>query len=270
MRFDTKAKHHIIGIGDLDTDIYRVVEVFRLFEIFEEQILAFTAPKMWEDPYENFLEYSYGFNDKNPEIRLSYTGYSKFIFGQCWTLNEETDAIWRIYSPNRDRVKVKTTIRKMQQVLEGVTDQWFRSYIGRVKYRSELNIKKAISDLISDSDRTFIMQDKLIRKFYLVKRKAFQYENEVRVIVNLPEPSQQYVNAEYQDPDNLDICRIPLSDPIHLFDEIVFDPRMPNSLVSAYTSYLKNELEFNNEIYKSKLYSKPDIRAKVKNGILSP
>jgi hypothetical protein len=270
MRFDTRAKHYIIGIDDLDTEIYRVVEVFRLFEIFESGIITFTAPKMWEDPYENFLEYSYGFYDENSDMRISYEGYSKLIFGQCWTLSEETDAIWRIYSPNRDRVKIKTTVKKIQQVLEGIEDQWFRSYVGRVKYVPESDIKKAISELISNSNKTFIIRDKLIREFYLVKRKAFQYEDEVRVIVNLPEPPQKYTNAKYQDPNNLDICRIPLSNPVQLFDEIVFDPRMPDSLVRAYTSYLKNELQFTKEIYKSKLYSKPKIRVKVEKELLSP
>ena len=139
-----------------------------------------------------------------------------------------------------------------------------------MKYLPEPDIKKAISKLISNSNKTFNVRDKLIQEFYLVKGKAFQYEDEMRVMVNLPEPPRKYKNAKYQDPDNLDICRIPLSDPVQLFDEIVFDPRMPDSLVRVDTSYLKKELQFTKEIYKSELYSKPKIRVKVEKGLLSP
>lgn len=268
MRIDTSAKHNIIRIDDLNAEIYRVIEVFRLFEIFENRLLTFTTPKMWEDPYENFLEFSYGVLDENPNMRISYAGYSKLIFGQCWTLNEETDAVWRIYSPNRDRAKVKTTMKKFQKVLESINDEWFRSYLGKVKYLSESEIKTAISKGISNSKNFPLVPDKLIPQYYLVKRETFQYENEVRAIVKLPIPPERYKNAKYQDPDNLDICHIPLFNPDQLFDEIVFDPRMPDILVRAYTSYLKNEIKFTKNVYKSDLYSRPEIRVKVEKAQL--
>lgn len=263
MRIDTSAKHYLFNIDDIDIDIYRVLEVSRLFDIFETRLLELTSPKSWADPYENFLKYSYGIEDENENVRHSFEGCSKLIFGQCWTLNAETDAVWRIYSPNKDRAKVKTTIRKLYELVQKIQDKWFRSYIGKVKYLPEVEIKKNISKGIEYPRNYFFVRDRLIKEYYLVKRDTFKYENEIRLIVNLPDPPENYVNAIYQDPDNLDTCNIPLDEPGDLFDEIVFDPRMPDSLVRAYTSHLKNEFKFAKDIHKSNLYLEPKIKQKI-------
>lgn len=264
MRIDTRAKHNLVDIENEDSKIFRVLEVFRLFDIFETKRIGLTAPKLWDDPFENFLKHSYGVSSENKELRISFEGYSKYIFGQCWTLNEETDALWRIYSPNRDRVKIKTTIAKLLERIRKIQNKWFRSYIGRVKYLPEHEIKKKISDGIKNSDKYFQITDKLIREYYLIKRDTFKYENEIRLIVILPQPPENYKNAIYQDPDNLDICNLPLDDPVELIDEIVFDPRMPDSLVKAYTSYLRRNFNFSKDMYKSGIYSKPEIKETVK------
>lgn len=113
MRIDTRAKHYLVDIENEKSEIFRVLEVFRLFDLFETKRICLTAPKLWDDPYEDFLKHSYGMSSENKDLRISFEGYSNYIFGQCWTLSEETDALWRIYSPNRDRVQIKTTIVKV-------------------------------------------------------------------------------------------------------------------------------------------------------------
>jgi hypothetical protein len=268
MIIDTSAKHYIVDIEDTNACIFRLMEVNRLFEIFESGIISYTAPKLWEDPFENFLEYSYGTVNKKPNMRVDYSGYGKRIFGQCWTLNMETDAIWRIYSPNLNRVKVKTTVRKMQTMLEEIKDDWFRSYIGKVDYKEESEIKSSIADGISTPESSAFLPDKLIRNFYLSKRRAFEYEKEVRILINLPPPEEGYSNSKYQRSKNQDICDLPVNNLPDLFDEIVFDPRMPDSLVRAYTAYLKNNLSYTNCLIKSELYNKPEIRAEIKDSQL--
>ena len=261
---DTRPKHELIDLDDINSPIYRVLEISRLIDVFELKVFELTAPKLWDDPYENFLKYSHGINLNDDRVRYNYEGYSKLIFGQCWTLNEENDAIWRIYSPSKDRVKVRTTIKKLQKVLKRIQDKEFMSYIGRVKYENEDDIKAKISTAIKNSHKLPFNKESLVREHYLVKREAFIYENEVRLLVCLPRPSDDFANAIYQDPDNLDICNLPLEDPRELFDEIVFDPRMPDSLVRAFTSYFRNVLKFEKEIRKSNLYQEPDIKVKVR------
>lgn len=46
---------------------------------------------------------------------VSFSGLADDWYGQCWSLLEESDAMWRIYSPKAsdEAIKVKTTIRKL-------------------------------------------------------------------------------------------------------------------------------------------------------------
>ena len=263
MEIDLSAQHDLVNIENENAEIFRVLEISRLFDLFESELLWLTAPKLWDDPYENFLKHIYGISAYEESVRISFEGYSKYLFGQCWTLNEETDAIWRIYSPNKDRVKIKTTIAKLQKQIQKVKDSGFYSYIGRIIYLPENEIIKRITDGIKDPFN--FHPDSLIRKHYLVKRNTFAYENEVRIMVSLPRPPDNYKNAIYQDHENLDLCYLLLDNAVELIDEIVFDPRMPDSLVKAYTLYLRDNFKFNKDIYKSNIYSKPIIKEQVKS-----
>lgn len=70
--------------------------------------------KHWEDPYELFLFKQNIFIDGNP---FHINKFDKKLYGQCWSLNKDTDAMWRIYSPKKKGVRIKTTIGKMIKVL---------------------------------------------------------------------------------------------------------------------------------------------------------
>jgi hypothetical protein len=269
MEIDFSAKHKIVDIVDTTQSIYRVCEISRLIDIFVNKSLSLTRPKLWDDPYENFLKYAIGIDKYNDEeIHQSYEYLSNEIFGQCWTLNIENDATWRIYSPGGDRVKVKTTIEKLSNFMERFTDDGLYSYIGKVTYDKQENIISKISRAIKNkspyTSSPFDIES-LVKNYYLVKRDVFDYENEVRLMVSLPSKPENYINSKYQDSKNLDICNLPLDDPEDFFDEIVFDPRMPDSLVRAFTSYFKSDLKYDKNIYKSTLYEKPYVREKVKS-----
>jgi hypothetical protein len=70
---DFSAKHELVGIDDTTQSIYRVCEIYRLIDIFVNKSLSLTRPKLWDDPYENFLKYATGIDKYNDEeIRQSY------------------------------------------------------------------------------------------------------------------------------------------------------------------------------------------------------
>lgn len=267
MIVDFSAKHELVNINDKDIKkpIYRVYEVSRLIDIFEKKDLCLVKPKLWDDPYENFLKYAQGVGEfRGKKINFTYNYDQDTIFGQCWTLNKETDATWRIYSPMCDRVKVKTSIEKLFNFMKGFNDELLFTYIGKVKYTKQKNILSQITKEIKEQSPYLSFHfDSLIKKYYLVKRDVFKYENEIRLMVSLPDKRENDINSIYRDPNNLDVCRFPLPDPGNFFDEIVFDPRMENSLVRAFTTYFKSSLKFNKDIYKSKLYDKPYVKMKV-------
>lgn len=78
---------------DYSTKIYRIFSTNRLIELFEKKENALVKPELWDDPFENFIL-------KIPE-KGSKSKPNKRGYGQCWTLNFESDAMWRIYSPDK-------------------------------------------------------------------------------------------------------------------------------------------------------------------------
>lgn len=257
---DTNAKHSLIDLEDDELAVYRLIEVHHLFELFESRLLTLVAPKLWDDPYENFLGHCYGIVPSEPNRRYDYSGYAKLIFGNCWTLNQDNDATWRIYSPDKRRVKIKTTVKKLYSLVKRIDDQWFCSYLGKVSYLSESEIKSNISKAIKTES---LFLNDMIKDFYLKKRDTFSEEREIRLLVRLVEPGARIANANYQDPSNLDICRLPIGDPADFIDEVVFDPRMPDSLVRAYTTHLTTTFNYTKSCFKSKIYESPKLRIEI-------
>ena len=156
-------------------------------------------------------------------------------------------------------MKIKTSIHKLYSLLQKVDMNWFRSYLGKVKYHSVNKIKNNISTAIKGG--SFFI-DTLVKDFYLNKRDSFKEENEVRLLVKLVK-EEGYSNATYQHPDIPEICNLPIDDPLDLIEEIIFDPRMPDTIVRAYRYHLVNTFGFNGECKKSNIYETPKMEIEV-------
>jgi len=71
----------------------------RFIESVRNRRLALARPHLWDDPFENFLYQAHLESaDGNP---VSITGLRMRLYGQCWSLLPESDAMWRIYSPEK-------------------------------------------------------------------------------------------------------------------------------------------------------------------------
>ena len=144
------------------------------------------------------------------------------VFGQSWTLQEESDAMWRIYS-KLDRtlheylddtaVRIKTTARKLYNVIYANDEDFYTSYIGAVKYLSQndfLKMQDSLSPLNPlDLSEVFV-------KSYFFKRAPFEHEKEVRPIL-IYSPKHENFG---KDGVSFDI------DFDNLIDEMVTDPRL--------------------------------------------
>jgi hypothetical protein len=137
---------NFIGIkpSNYNIQIYRVVSVDRLIDMIENQENTLVKPELWDDPFENFIlntliKDKNGISDKSPLRKRAY--------GQCWTKTMESDAIWRIYAPNHDGVKIRTTVKKLFTSLRRPQDKYanISSYIGEVKYYTRKDISKLVS-----------------------------------------------------------------------------------------------------------------------------
>lgn len=244
---------------DLETRIYRIISVERLFELFDKNENTLVSPSLWEDPFENFLS----------KVKIKVDGKSIFLnqrkWGQCWTTRiRETDAMWRIYSPLKDGVKIQTTVKKLvdsflnsSQVISLIkeTKEWnetinpdsgepevgIKLFCGKIKY---LPVAKLIN---SNFLRSVIDDDN--NDILFIKRMEFDHEKELRIVFEHYDPKLSWNGIE----DSIFTYNFNFND---IVDSVVFDPRMPKSLFQAYGKYLSDK-GFSGQIKQSGLYSLP-------------
>lgn len=227
-------KYHI---SEIDRYIYRVMPVYRLFEIFEDYELALVEPKKWDDPYENMVLEGMidGALSNNPGAKAILEIFRSNIYGQCWTLNKETDAMWRIYSADKQGVKVRTTARKLLgSILERISD-WEKEgiFIGKVDYLPQ-------KTLLSLLENTNDIYGREIAQTLLLKRREFKHEREVRLI--LTKGGGEIRKLKF--------------DPHEVFDEIIFDPRINEHLYESFKTSIKAR-GYKKRVKKSLMYQLP-------------
>lgn len=222
----------------LDKKIYRIFPIGRFIQLLTTKKLTLVKPKLWDDPFENFmLSARFKFGGKVDEMSAQ-----NFVFGQCWTWHRETDAMWRIYSPNKDGVRLSSTPRKLLNALAKSNPQhWeLKCFIGQVNYE----IKKNMKDKLSEID-IFNTNGSGIPKSLLIKRKEFSHEKEVRLI---------YVgDEEHSNRDIFEFSINPSSD----IDRVLFDPRQSDELRKSYIKAIR-ALGYDSQIRRSSLYDPPE------------
>ncbi|RZB31574.1 MAG: hypothetical protein SRB2_04543 [Desulfobacteraceae bacterium Eth-SRB2] len=226
---------------DYGKKIFRILSIDRLIEMFEKKKNVLVKPDLWDDPFENFI---LNIPVKDKTGKGSKSILRKRGYGQCWTLNVESDAMWRIYSPDKNGVKIQTTIRKLFRSLCSAQKSYasISCYIGKVKYYPKKDIEKLISDRIAGR-KQFNGSIGQARSL-LFKRLAFKHENEIRLI--------------FLDPHNKSNSNVYLypCEPLAVIDRITFDPRMNQRLYKIFKKYLKG-IGFQGTLVQSNLYRPP-------------
>jgi len=229
-----------LGKDDRDQSVYRIMPIRWLLYSLQNKCLTLKRPTTWDDPFENVLLNSTFRNSSGNPIEF---GFRDRIYGQCWTLDEESDAMWRIYSPEMDGAKVKSSPKRLLNALMSHRHQGFpevECFIGKVEYKSV--------DQLSKTDMTGLSKanGSGIAKTFLYKRCEFAHEREIRLLLC------NHTSKEYdEDTYNFSI------DPAVIFDEIVLDPRMDPELVAAFEDAIRKK-GFGIEVSQSKLYRRPD------------
>jgi hypothetical protein len=196
-------------------------------------------PKLWEDPFENFILNSVILT---PDGTKAKVGFRDHVFGQCWSLHRETDLMWRAYSPNKDAVKLKTTIGQLLNSLYAHAGKHptISCFIGKVRYLAKVDIPEVFSRAnILDST------GKGIAETLLAKRWAFRGEKEIRLI---------YLHNDNDPITDVFSYKI---DPNALFSEAVLDPRMDQDAANKWTIRVK-DAGYNGSLSQSDLYKPPE------------
>lgn len=208
--------------------IYRILKFQYLVDFFESGELYFAPPASWEDPYEKILLHC----------------RSHAFYAQCWCKRAVSDAIWRIYSPDRTSVRIKATRAKLQVLLkEAKQDDNFDFLIEDVEYMPPRIVDQKIAMIGKELKTKF--NSRKAAGALLLKRDAFDHEAEVQVIVHDKSAS----DTSKAKPS----IRIKV-DAHALVESILFDPRAENVFVRLCTFYIQNKLRFRQKVGKSSLY----------------
>lgn len=226
---------------DYDKPVYRIISKDRLIELFQKEENTLVHPSKWDDPYENFILKS-KVQMKSGEVKAF--DFHENIYGQCWSRHKASDAMWRIYSPNKNGIRIKTTIRKLLSslYLGNANKPSWSCVIGKVEYLTEPKLNKYANSIYVNG----ALSKKNLFRSLLVKRRAFQHENEVRLL--------------YFDLDSLNTGQLFSFSikPHELIDQIMIDPRKTYKEYQAIKDEIKNTTDYKGTIKRSLLYRAPE------------
>ena len=134
-------------------------------------------PRMWEDPYEAML--------------LNKSLNSGCWFGQCWSMIEESDSIWRMATKNKVQrcVKIKVSLDNLKKSLQEWDRQDSFFILDAIQYTDKELINyfaensDAIKRLIEDNPEFKENGLKTLFSILFMKREPFSSEHEVRLLV---------------------------------------------------------------------------------------
>lgn len=197
--------------AERDVPVYRIMSAKRVADLLRSKCLTLVKPKLWDDPFENALLSSAFSTPQGEKVGFSA---KDTVYGQCWTLHRETDAMWRIYSHAKDGVRLTSSPRRLLDALSASDSRFanVRAFIGKVTYHGRPRLLKALGKIhLLDTNGSGVAES------LLYKRWEFRHEAEVRLI---------YCGPDGKCPDNLYSFTV---DPNALFDKLLCDPRMDDT-----------------------------------------
>ncbi len=233
-------------IESFDLVMYKYIRLEYVLKMLETKVLRLDNIKKWEDVYENFVD--------KEDINLLNSSREEMMptvyYGQSWTTREESDAMWRIYSNTGSAVRVKT----VYPLLFCALADWNKKHkddiiwptIDYVNYADEDEINRWLQ---SNSPMNYWAFGELQREGLFVKRREFEHEKEVRVIMQSHKEEKDYIEIDF--------------DPYKVFREIVIDPRVSEDEFTRQRDNLIARGFDGNRIKKSTLYDFKRVRLEI-------
>jgi len=214
--------------------------------------LWFANPITWTDPFEKrFLEAKYIRGGK--EKIFNWLGR---VFCTCMTQTQSSEAFWNIYSRGEIGIELRIVREKLLEELKKQSNK-YDIFIGKVEYMKTSDIKKVeLKDIPFDPPlRVALNSPEFAARLFLLKRVAFQYEDEVRIILLKKNKTQERgIEMEYSC-DNTDLIR-----------SIVLDPRVGDNTAEVLNKCFSEDYGFRpynsgktivKRVLRSQLYASP-------------
>lgn len=212
------------GSGDY---LYRITSFQHVTDLFRTRKLYLANPSSWEDPFETLL-----IHKRTPAL-----------FAQSWCKRSVSDAMWRVYSHDREALRIRTTRAKLHALLKALPRDRFDAWLQEVRYRRPTEIRSKLLVLRQQLEEKYSLVK--AKSVMFLKRDAFDYEHEVRIIVHdrsVPETgtSQRALRLAV--------------DPHDLVESIMFDSRVDEELYQERSGFIREELAFRGSVGRSALY----------------
>lgn len=237
---------NVFRIPELDQEIYRIFPLKYALDLFETNQNVLVRPAMWEDPFENFFLNAIGLDADGNQIGLG--PIRDRWYGQCWTATAESDAMWRIYSHNKDGVRLGTTVRKLIDSFYDGADPCaaLKFFMGKIQYVDQDEINQFAKDM-KFVDVAMGANNRNFADILLTKRREFLHEDEVRLLYF--DSDDKYANQKVT-MFNLNANTV--------IDSLMFDPRLDfKEFVLRSEKFTKAGFRGNST--RSKLYEAPRL-----------
>jgi hypothetical protein len=251
---DRITAENFINFDDDKVKLQRIYPKAYLLDLLQSKSNMLPRISSWEDPYENFFLKSAVKISSGESADL--TSIANCWYGQCWSANEESDAMWRIYSdigsPEKIGIKVVTTAEKLYRYhVKKHEFSSLQTFIGKVKYITDSELNEIMSNL-SFTEVALGGRNNKFAKLNCYKRMPFEHEREYRVLFFETHP-----NMSIEPKIGFKMMKFEI-EPTDFIEEIILDPRMSDFEAER----LKGEIEqigYGGKIGKSELYRMPEF-----------
>jgi hypothetical protein len=258
----------------------------QFLDLIELERLYLTNITIWDDCYEGYeIEKFQEYNLSDTKNKLSKESLEKLklwnevkkklYYAQSWTkLIDESDAMWRIYSPQKTGVRIKVKkdniISAILELIDSEKDIYLDPCSGDIEYEKPIDYE-AFRLTDSEPKETSIKAYNISEMPLIYsKRKAFIHEEEYRfsIKLNLSKIVAQVCEKVTDDgggAENMkNLYNYDYPKVIHykmendLISEVLLDPRAPKYFEEAFIEYCnKRKFTDKNIVYKkSDLYTK--------------
>ena len=161
-----------------------------LMGILQFKKMHFSRVDSLEDVFEGKLPESFYYNwseeAKEFYARRHEEG-KRNTFVSCWSMGDnESYAMWQIYAGKNDGVAICTTVDKLRKSLEPVG---YDIDIRRINYIDYCKLRNKVFDFTDEQKRL------LNESFYSCKSIQYEYEKEIRVIINCYKEQSEFINV---------------------------------------------------------------------------
>lgn len=222
--------------------IYKYMPLEFALSSLKEKYLWFVNPIIWKDPFEKrFINAEYDEGGNNIEFPLKGK-----VFCICMTQTQTSEAYWNIYNAGQLGISFTFSREKLLEILNDFSNNNnYDIYIGKVIYLHTPELKQSKLSNISVFGSNFKWNKKTQIQLLLLKRIAFEYENEIRIIMIKRNKTKE------------DGVKLPYNiEAKELVKRVTLDPNMGKNVQEILVNHIHNEYGIK-EVYKSTIYTIP-------------